>query len=143
MSKFIADPETKALWRRNWLESLTEFADLALQQRSWFGGPGFESPYWSFVEFNCRYFDDYSLSAGYKEFVQDGYLTQSEADAVAAFHEAADQYKSPRGDDYDHVSILADPKWLNVVRLAGEAKAALLPLLHDPNELAILYPHEG
>ena len=143
MSKFVADAETKALWRKNWLQCIAEFADLPLQRRSWFAGPGFESPYWSFVEFNCRYFDDYSLSYGYDEFVKDGYLTQIEADSVAAFHSAADQYKSPGGDDYDHAAILSDPQWHHVVDLAGQAKAALLAVLQDPAELAILRGHEG
>ena len=76
-------------------------------------------------------------------FVKDGYLTQAEADAVALFHATADEYKSPNGDDYDHASILADPKWLHVVQVAGMAKTALLTILHDPAELAILHGHEG
>ena len=143
MSKFIADAETKALWRKNWLESIAEFADLPLQQQSWFGSPGFESPYWSFVEFYCRYFDDYALNDGYSEFVKNGYLKQAEADAVASFHAIVAQYKSPNGDDYDHASILADPKWLHVVQVASIAKADLLTILHDPAELAILRGHEG
>jgi hypothetical protein len=130
--------EFRMRWRKNWLEAISEFADRSLQERSWFGGPGFESPYYSFVEFNCRYFDDYALDQGYDSFVSDGLVSAIEANAVRNFHEVLSQYKSPRGDDYNHRAILDDPSWIEVIRLAEEAKSALLRVLRDPEELKTL-----
>ena len=130
--------EIRPRWRRNWLESISEFADQDLQRRSWFGGPDFNSPYWSFVEWMCRYFDDYSLSSGYAGFVEDGLVSQEEADAVRDFHNAADAYKAPNGDDYNHSAILSDPAWLNVVSLADTARLRLLTIIREPSERALL-----
>ena len=100
--------EIRPGWRRNWLESIAEFADHDLQRRSWFGGPEYSSPYWSFVEWMCRYFDDYSLSSGYSQFIEEGLVSPEEAEAVSSFHAAADAYKAPDGNDYNHSAILSE-----------------------------------
>jgi hypothetical protein len=130
--------EIRPTWRRNWLESVAEFADHDLQRRSWCGGPEYNSPYWSFVEWMCRYFDDYSLSSGYPEFIEDGLVSQEEADAVREFHAAADVYKAPDGDDYNHSAILSDPSWLQVVSLADAARLRLLAIIKEPSERDLL-----
>ena len=130
--------EIRPTWRRNWLESITEFADYDLQRRSWFGGPDFNSPYWSFTEWMCRYFDDYALSFGYAKFIGDGLVSQDEANAVREFHAAADAYKAPGGDDYNHSAILSDPAWLHVVSLADTARLRLLTIIKDPSERELL-----
>ena len=130
--------EIRRTWRQNWLESIAEFADLELQRRSWFGGSEYNSPYWSFVEWMCRYFDDYSLSSGYAPFVSDGFVSQEEADAVRQFHAAADAYNAPGGDDYNHSAILADSAWLQVVSLANAARLTLLAIVSEPSERALL-----
>lgn len=137
-SSNASTPTGRVAWRRNWLRCIAEFADLPLQQRSWPGGPGFESPYWSFAEFNCRYFHDQRLDDGYGDAVAGGLLTQAEADAVAALHAAVDRYKTPGGDDYGHAAILSDPQWQHVVHLADEARCALRAMLQDPTERAML-----
>ncbi len=130
--------EIRPGWRRGWLESIAEFADLELQRRSWLGGDDYKSPYWSFVEWMCRYFDDYSLSDGYATFVTDGLVTLEEADVLREFHAAAYAYKAPGGDDYNHSAILADPEWLNVVSLADTARLSLLAVIKDPSERKLL-----
>ena len=135
--------EIRPTWRQNWLESIAEFADLELQRRSWLGGNDYNSPYWSFVEWMCRYFDDYSLSSGYATFVADGLVSQEEADALREFHSAADAYKAPRGDSYNHSAILADPDWLHVVSLADAARLSLLTVIKEPSERKLLERNDG
>jgi len=135
--------EIRPTWRRNWLESIAEFADYDLQSRSWFGGPEYNSPYWSFVEWMCRYFDDYSLSFGYASFISDGFVSPEEAEAVQEFHAAADTYKAPGGNDYDHRAILSDPGWQHVVSLADGARLRLLSIIKEPSERALLQRNGG
>jgi len=135
--------EIRPGWRRNWLQCIAEFADYDLQRRSWFGGPNYDSPYWSFDEWMCRYFDDYSLSSGYSWTLEDGLLTQEEVDVVAQFHAAADAYTAPAGVSTDHSAILSDPGWLTVVQLADAARLQLLTILSDPSERALLERSDG
>lgn len=135
--------EIRPNWRRNWLICIAEFSDYELQRRSWLGGPEYDSPYWSFVEWMCRYFDDFSLSLGYAGFVNDGLVTSAEAKAVEAFHKAAKAYRPPAEDDYNHNAILADPAWQHVVALADAARQALLTIIQEPAERAILVRDAG
>lgn len=130
--------EIRPGWRRSWLESISEFADYDLQRRSWLGGDEYKSPYWSFVEWMCRYFDDYSLSFGYAQFVDEGLVSQEEADAVSEFHAAAETYNAPRGDNYNPAAILSDPAWLRVVSLADTARLRLLAIITEPSERDLL-----
>jgi len=130
--------EIRPGWRRIWLQHIAEFSDLELQRRTWLGGPNYASPYWSFDEWICRYFDDSALSFGYSEIVAEGLVSQEEADAVSAFHAAADVYKPPTRNSADHPAILGDPKWLRVVALAEEARLQLLGMITVPEERAVL-----
>ena len=130
--------EIRPGWRRNWLESIAEFADHDLQRRSWFGGPEFNGPYWSFVEWMSRYFDDSSLSSGYSQLIEGGLVSPEEAEAVSAFHVAADAYKAPGGDDYNHSAILSDTAWLEVVSHADAARLRLLAVINEPSERELL-----
>lgn len=133
-----SSPELIKNWRLNWLESLHEFSDYSLQLYSWRGGLEPNNPHWSFVEFMCCYFDDCSLSGGYAWAVEDGFVSIEEETAVAEFHQAADQYKPPKNDSYDHGAILQDMEWQVVVELAVAACNRLSSLITDPTEAAIL-----
>jgi hypothetical protein len=86
----------------------------------------------------CRYFDDYSLSGGYRSFVDDGLVSAEEAQAVSEFHVVADAYAPPNGDDHDHDAILSDPAWRKVVQLADAARLRLLAILEEPSERQLL-----
>lgn len=130
--------EIRPAWRENRLESIAEFADLDLQRRSWLSEIDYGGPYWSYVEWMCRCFDDCSFSAGHADFIADGLMSQAEADAVRQFHAAAEVYKAPGGNDLDHAAILSDPAWLNVVSLADNARRQLLAILDDPSERSLL-----
>ncbi len=130
--------EMRPAWRRSWLQSIAEFADYALQRQSWFGGPDYNSPHWSFSEWMCCYFDDLSLSSGYTGVIEDGLVSRKEANAVHEFHAVADAYKAPDGDDHNHSAILSDPAWLRVVSLADAARGQLLEIITEPSERALL-----
>ena len=132
--------ELRTLWRRRWLSSIQEFADLATQRRRWLD-PGEPSPHYSFVEYICCYFDDLHLTSddgGYGSAVADGYVTGREAATVAEFHALADAYEPPKGEEFEGERVLEDPNWLRVVEAARIAQAALLPLLTDAEERKLL-----
>ena len=135
--------EIRPAWRRNWLESIAEFADYDLQRKSLLGGSEYSSPYWWYGEWMCRYFDDYCLSSGYERVINDGLVSRDEADAVQAFHAAADSYKPPRGDSNNHQAILADPAWQHVAELANAARLRLLTIVSAREEHDALQLHDG
>lgn len=129
--------ETRRIWRANWLRLIAQFADEASQRRLWLD-PSNSNPHYTFVEYFCCYFDDLGLSTGgYKAALEAGLLSDVEAAAVAEFHKAADVYKSPT-DDFDHVAILADPRWTDVVTAARQACVGLLRVLEEPVERELL-----
>ena len=134
------EAELRQRWRINWLTSIAEFSDFELQQKSWFGGSEYNSPYWSFVEWMCRYFDDFGMSAGTESFISEGFMNEQEAEIIRDFHVAAAAYKAPKNDDYDHKAILADPAWRHVVALADTARTRLMDVIKDPSERAALQP---
>lgn len=130
--------EIRSRWRIRWLTSIAEFADYDLQRRSWFGGSRYDSPYWSFGEWMCRYFDDLALFSGYGQCIERGLVNHKEAEAVSAFHAAAAAYKAPGGDGYDHDAVLADPAWREVISLADSARLRLFDISSDPSERRVL-----
>jgi hypothetical protein len=119
------------------LSCIREFADEEEQRKLWLD-PANTNPHWSFVEYRCCYFDDLDLShGGYAGAANEGLVTHDEVAAVANFHQMADDYDSPT-DMYDHVAILADPNWAEVVNAARFAQAALLDVITDPHERRLL-----
>jgi hypothetical protein len=131
------DLEWRRNWRANWLSSIQEFADDETQRLLWLDTAN-TNPHFSFVEYLSCYFDGLCLSDyGYEWAIKQSFVSEQEAEAVAAFHEIADAYRSPT-DDYDHQAILADPKWQDVVATAKQAQAKLLSLLKDTHERGLL-----
>lgn len=128
----------RPIWRINWLRTIAEFAHFGLQIRSWLGGEEYSSPYWSFTEWMCRYFDALYLSGGYAVFRNDGIVSEEEVQAVRDFHAAADAYNAPAGNNSGHLAILSDPAWQNVVSLADKARVRLLTIVIDPVERSLL-----
>ncbi len=139
MTPMTEKEEFRPNWRRNWLGSIQEFADLDTQRRLWLD-PELSNPHYTFVEYICCYFglgvfdDPAALGDAYSVAREDGLVTAEEAAAVEPFHAILDLYEAPGKDDYDHQAILADPKWGEVVAAAKSAQSALLPLIHDPEE---------
>jgi hypothetical protein len=133
--------ELRRVWRLNWLSAIQEFCDLHGQLAAWLN-PNAHNRHFTFVELYECYLDDLVLSAdqqGYPVRIAEGLLTEVEAAAVAKFHEVAASYNAPAGDDFDHVAILDDPAWLNVVREAQLARDCLASLILDPAERAALF----
>lgn len=88
----------------------------------------------------CSYFDDAFLAEenAYGRHFALGYLSSDEVAAVGDFHQMADRYQTPNGDDWDIEGILCDPNWRSVVEAARRAQQRLLPLLTDQAEIAAL-----
>lgn len=136
-------PESRTRWRNDWLNAIAEFSDDDLQRRSWPGSTGYDSPYWSYVEWTCRYFNDSGLDSGYRVFIDTGFVSCDEADAASAFHAVLDAYEPPGQDCHDFEAILSDPAWKRVVSLAEAARQQLLTLITDPAECDILTRNHG
>ena len=139
MKPMTATDELRRNWRRNWLGSIQEFADLNTQRRLWLD-PNASNPHYSFVEYMVCYFEGLAVFDGptvpgdsYAVAREQGLVTADEAAAVEP-HAKLDAYEAPGKDDYDHQAILADPKWVEVVAAAKSAQSALLPLIDDPEE---------
>lgn len=129
--------ELRRNWRTNWLNSIQEFADDALQRRLWLDRTN-TNPHFSFVEYMCCYFDGLRLSdGGYEWALSQNLISRDEVAAVAQFHQTADNYESPT-NDYDHEAILADPRWSEVVQAAKRSQAVLVGLIQDPRERQLL-----
>ena len=124
------DEEGTANWRSSWLQLIAHFSNIDLQRERWLNPAQYPSPYWSFAEFFCMYFDDLGLGAGYEGLVASGNVTAAEAAILQDLHASLSAYESPTGNDYDHAAILADPKWAAIVSSAAQARDQLqnLPL---------------
>lgn len=140
MDAMTENEELRPNWRRNWLGSIQEFADLDNQRRLWLD-PNVSNPHFTFVEYICCYFDGLAvfdgpvaLGGSYAVAREKGLVTAEEAATVEPFHAILDAYETPGKDDFDHQAILADPKWRETVAAAKSAQSALLPLIHDPVE---------
>ncbi|MFK8251989.1 hypothetical protein [Ancylobacter terrae] len=118
-----------------WLGLIRDLADIDLQRRRWGNDP---SPHWSYIEFVCSYFDSTIYDDYYAYVLSVGFISSAEHRAVITFTEALSAHVSPTGNDYDNQAVLDDPKWHDVVRLAGEARDELRRLITDPAELRVL-----
>lgn len=139
MTHMNQDNELRMNWRRNWLGSIQEFADIDEQRAKWLDYSNL-NPHYSFVEYMCSYFNDLGLSDhdnSYAWAIESKLVSQAEAAAVAEFHQLADMYECPNRDSTEH-EILADPEWLKVVSAAQNARRQLLDLLNTPRERDIL-----
>lgn len=120
----------KNLWRENWLGCINELTSIELQKKTWLD-INQTNPHWSFVEFMCCYFDDLYIDENYKNPLEKGWLTQQEFEIIANWHSALDKYKPLNNDDYDHIGILNDPKWLEIVKVGLLAKRELMVVLNE------------
>lgn len=129
--------DVRPAWRQVWLQSLQEIADLDIQRRTWLN-PDNANPHYSYVEYVASYFDDLGLASadGYSAPIGEGLLSAAEAASVADFHTRFDAYV--QDGCWDPETILADPKWLEVVEAARSAQARLLLLLGSEEEKVML-----
>jgi hypothetical protein len=132
--------ELRRNWRINWLSSINQLADIELQRTMWLDKTN-TNPHWSYVEFRCEYVDDLSIQTdwgGYRGRIEDGLVTDEEVAAITEFDGMFREYKPPRGDAYDHLAILSDEAWQELVDAASRVRTRLAKLLTDPNELHYL-----
>jgi hypothetical protein len=118
------------LWRERWLGCINELTSLDLQKKSWLDTTH-TNPHWSFVEFLCCYFDDLGIDDNYKYPLDKCWLTDQEFEIIKDWHEALEKYDSPKNDDYDHVAILNDPKWLAILQSGLTIKDKLASTLNE------------
>lgn len=138
-SSKLTEAEKRHHWRLRWLSGLQAFADDSTQRAKWLD-PEEANPHFSFIECMCSYFDDADLADGaaYDRRIASGYLSVSEANAVAEFHRLADGYVAPGNDGYDNRAVLNDPAWAEIIEAAKQAQDNLLHMLSDSHEVAAL-----
>lgn len=119
----------KETWRKNWILIIKDLTNLEYQKQTWLKQDN-NNTYYSFVEFMCSYFDDLGLDDGYKKSIKCGFVTQKEYDSISKWHKLLSEYKSPNNNDYDHIEILNDKKWLDIVELGKISLLSLKPNLN-------------
>ena len=125
----------RSWWRLEWLARVHELADRELQLLAWLNpNPRTWNPHYSFIEYATTY-EDY---ANWPKRVEQGLISDEEAEIVAGLDDAIRGYQSPGGNDHDDEAILADPAWLSITMLAQTARSRLLLLLTDPEERSAL-----
>ncbi len=123
---------TKESWRQRWLNSINELTSIDLQTKAWLDFKN-TNPHWSFIEFNACYFDELSLAYdnfNYQHFIIKGWITKQEYEIIKNWHEALDKYEAPKNNSYDHMAILNDTAWLDIVKMGMVAKNKLKELLN-------------
>ena len=133
-SGFVSDEELLALWRVRWKSSIEELTSLEHQRKTWLDAEK-PSVHYTFLEFNCCYFDDLLCGLSYSQLVENGYVSEQEKAAVIEWHTALDGYNSPGNNDYDDAAILNDPEWIRIAAL-GAVAWKNLQLLWDTNQHA-------
>ncbi|HBG69810.1 MAG: hypothetical protein A2W93_00330 [Bacteroidetes bacterium GWF2_43_63] len=134
--------EVKDTWRMRWLASINELTSIELQRRSWLDRAN-TNPHWSFVEFFCCYFDDLTLNYNYDEQLKSGLVSEQEFEIIKEWHEALDKYEAPDKNDTDHVAVLNDAKWLEIVQVGVIARTALSLVLNEKERLILNKETEG
>jgi len=119
--------------RKNWLHSLLSLSDLQYQQERWLD-PRIRNPHYTFIEFIESYGD---TVYDYKEAIDNGLCTEEEYTVLEEFDRLLSEYDTPHPDFYDHAEILADPKWIHITNIGGEAMKRLRALIVDPEEQKI------
>ena len=131
MSTSNQQTELRIHWRRGWLTSLYEFANVEFQRKLWIEG-SCEGLCGSFVECMCGYFDDLALDDGYESVIEKGLISKEEAEAVHRFHVLASQYE-PCSEDQKE--IVSDSNWLLVVNEAISAWHNLKRIVDAPQDI--------
>lgn len=137
------DTELRRNIRNRWFDLLFEFTDTELQKRLWI-----ESYYSDYIgsatEAINQYLYDLDLIDGYESFVNEGFVTQEEADAVFEFHELLNIYVSrPEKKSLSDKNILRDIEWINLTKLAKENWEKLKIIIKDKRELEYIISLEN
>ncbi len=136
----INDIELKQRWRLYWIQCVFEFSSIPLQKMSWIQGSQTEwlnEEGWSssFEECNASYFDNLNLYDGYTKAVEQGNVSQEEADRADTFHKLAASYIEPSEDPED---ILNDAEWMEVAEAAKEFWDYLKTTVISEREISLM-----
>lgn len=123
------------VWRKEWLDHLRCLSDLSVQKR-WIN-QDITNPAWTYVEFKCRYFDDFLKDGTYEDALKEGLISQKEYACIQEFHKELDFYRAPNGSR-DAAAILEDPHWLKIVRLGCLSLDFLKVVLKGTEEKKII-----
>jgi hypothetical protein len=124
---------TKEIWRQRWLSSINELTSLDLQVDTWYDMAN-TNPHWSYVEFWSCYFYDVLCDFDYQYYIDKNWVTRDEYELIKEWHNDLAGYKTP--NNYDHLTILNDIKWIDILKKGMDAKKKLKELL-PINEKAI------
>lgn len=142
-----SDEEIRRSWRLRWLSAIQAYSDTDTQNSRWCD-PNERNPHFSLEECVIGYFDDvlYTFDGRadpYQIQREHGHVSAAEIEAVREFHVLADAYRPPNDDYFDGSAVVVDPAWKRVVIAAQAARATLLNLLNDENEiLALTHPQQ-
>jgi len=125
---------TREIWRQRWLSSINELTSLDLQVDTWYDMTN-TNPHWSYVEFMNCYIYDVFCDFDYQYYIDKNWVTRDEYELIKEWHNDLASYKTP--NVYDHLTILNDKKWIDILKKGIEAKKKLKELL-PCNEKAIL-----
>jgi hypothetical protein len=118
-------------WRRRWIDLIFDLTTIEYQRKAWLDTTGtYTSPYFSYVEFICSYFDDLLVDS-YQSCINEGLVTEEEFAIIQDWHELLNNYKSPDSNDWNSQAVLNDPKWVEIVAIGKQARKQLervLPL---------------
>jgi hypothetical protein len=123
------DAAIAAQLRRDWFTSINELADIDLQRRRWREATGW-NPHWSYVAFVSSFPDQDELAEARAR----GWLNAGEFRILRELLLTLVEHEAPGGDDFDHVAILNDPAWHDVVEAARIAKQELLAVVSVAGE---------
>ncbi len=71
------------------------------------------------------------IDDNYKYQFDNAWLTNQEFDIIKDWHHNLDKYDSPKNDDYDHVAILENAKWLDIIKRGQIMKSKLIGVLNE------------
>ncbi|MFG1179667.1 hypothetical protein V5F31_06620 [Xanthobacter sp. V7C-4] len=125
----VSKSEERTLLRKLIFWSVNELADLPLQRRTWLNPPT-PSPHWTYVEFCCSY-PDFEQLTFYRDH---NIISADEFEALTPLYDAIIAHAPPGSRLYDHVAILDDPAWHEVVALAERVRQRIIALVSDPDE---------
>ncbi|TDU84547.1 hypothetical protein EV138_7026 [Kribbella voronezhensis] len=112
--------------RRDVMDSLAVLADREYQERAWVRKEGFKLGQHDDFDYHVHVlYDDTEVLRDPKAAIGSVLLPGDEADRLEALGEVLDRLLEEHGD-VDDIAYLRDPRWPEVVRLAGLALAAMV-----------------
>lgn len=123
------NPAKRTRVRKDIFSSVSELADIALQRRTWLDAAN-TNPHWTYIEFCCSYPDLEQLAFNRDHNI----ISAEEFEALTPLCDAIVSHDPPDNRLRDHVAILDDPAWHQVIALAERVRQRLIVLVSNPDE---------